>query len=218
MKRSIDEAQYSQAVVAEPSQIEKCVDKGDDLAEEETDSIGNDIPGRRLMALRGVIKDILFKRFSHSTEEDEVSNKLVDAESEELQTCVLIINFLKTNVPSKESFYTISHQISFFLMSNGILHATGYSKFTAKITPRLVSSTLNALNAGAPFLFTIFYTRTKLQKTRAITQDALKCIDKVENMKVDNGLLKSSKSTRSDTGNGLVTMTETADLKSWTFK
>ncbi|KAG1175163.1 hypothetical protein G6F70_004322 [Rhizopus microsporus] len=209
MKRSIDEAQYSQAVVAEPS---------DDLAEEETDSIGNDIPGRRLMALRGVIKDILFKRFSHSTEEDEVSNKLVDAESEELQTCVLIINFLKTNVPSKESFYTISHQISFFLMSNGILHATGYSKFTAKITPRLVSSTLNALNAGAPFLFTIFYTRTKLQKTRAITQDALKCIDKVENMKVDNGLLKSSKSTRSDTGNGLVTMTETADLKSWTFK
>lgn len=242
MKRFIDEAQFSQAVVAESSQvaqerarksnereyeliealqqqfetalalkIEKRVDKGDDLAEDETDSIGNDVPGLQLMALRGVIKDIPFKHFSHGIEEDEVSDKLADAESKELQTRILIINFLKTCVPSKESFRTISHQLS-FLMSNSILHATGYNKFTLKITLYFVPSILNSLNVDAPFLFAIFYTRTKQQKTCATTQDALKCIDKVENMKIDDGLLKSSKITRSGIDNGLVTMTETASF------
>ncbi|CEI85816.1 hypothetical protein RMCBS344292_00267 [Rhizopus microsporus] len=243
MKRSIDEAQFSQAVVAESSQaaqerarksnereyeliealqqqfetalalkIEERVDKGDDLAEEETDSIGNDAPGLRLMALRGVIKDIPFKNFSHGIEEDEISDKLADAESKELQTRVLIINFLKICVPSKESFHAILHQLSFFLMSNGVLHATGYSKFTLKITLYLVPSILNALNVDAPFLFAIFYTGTKQQKTRATTQNALKCIGKVENMKIDDGLLKSSKITRSGIGSSLVTMTETASF------
>ncbi|RCH93264.1 hypothetical protein CU097_012979 [Rhizopus azygosporus] len=53
------------------------------------------------------------------------------------------------------------------------------------------------------------------QRVRIITQDAFKCIDKVENMKIDNGLLKSDKITFLGTDNGLVTMTETVgfDMK-----
>ncbi|RCI00356.1 hypothetical protein CU097_015274 [Rhizopus azygosporus] len=106
-----------------------------------------------LKAIGGVIKDILFKRDSHDIEEDEVSIKLADAESKELQICVLIINFLKPYIPSKEKFYAISHQTPFFLMTNNILHATNYSKFTAKITPHLVSKYLNTLKVAAPSLF-----------------------------------------------------------------
>lgn len=114
-----------------------------------------------LKAIRGVIKDILFKRDSHDIEEDEVNIKLADAESKELQICVLIINFLKPYIPSKENFYAISHQTPFFLMTNKILHATDYSKFTAKITSHLVPRHLNALKVAAPSLFAIFCIRTK---------------------------------------------------------
>ncbi|CEG81944.1 hypothetical protein RMATCC62417_16081 [Rhizopus microsporus] len=103
-------------------------------------------------------------------------------------------------------------------MPNGILHATGYSKFTAKTTPHLVPSALNALNADALFLFAIFCTKTKQQKTRAITQDAFKCIDRVENIKIGNSLLKSSKITLSSTDNRLVTMSETVGFDMKSFK
>ncbi|ORE01444.1 hypothetical protein BCV72DRAFT_73924 [Rhizopus microsporus var. microsporus] len=137
------------------------VDQETTIAEEKTGSMSNDIPRRRLKTLRGVIKDILFKRDSHDIEEDEVSNKLADAESKELQTYVLIINFLKPYMPSKQNFYTISHQIPFFLMANDILHATGYSKFTANTTSHLVPSNLNALKVDAPSLFALFCTKTK---------------------------------------------------------
>ncbi|CEG74498.1 hypothetical protein RMATCC62417_09702 [Rhizopus microsporus] len=54
---------------------------------------------------------------------------------------------------------------------------------------------------------------------RIITQDASKCMDKVENMKIDNALLKSGKITFSGTDNDLVTMTETVgfDMKRFKF-
>ncbi|RCH89595.1 hypothetical protein CU097_009212 [Rhizopus azygosporus] len=153
-----DEADMRLEITADTNPI---VNQEITIAEEEAGSMSNDVPRRRLKILKGVIKDILLKRDSHDVEEDEVSNKLVGAESKELQTCVLIINFLKPYIPSKETFYIISHQISLFLMANDILHATGYSKFTAKITPYLVPSNLNTLKVDAPSLFAIFCTSTK---------------------------------------------------------
>ncbi|PHZ07462.1 uncharacterized protein RHIMIDRAFT_295933 [Rhizopus microsporus ATCC 52813] len=57
------------------------------------------------------------------------------------------------------------------------------------------------------------------QRIHIITQDALRCIDKVENMKIDNGLLKSGKITFLGTDNGLVTTIETVgfDMKRFKF-
>ncbi|CEG72524.1 hypothetical protein RMATCC62417_08072 [Rhizopus microsporus] len=111
----------------------------------EVTSDSTDTTRRRLKILEGVIKSMLFEKRDKVINEREVSNALLDSEQKELQVCVRTINFLKPYIPEKNNYYTMSHQLPFFLMTNDVLHATGYSKFTSKIAPYLTHSNLNAL-------------------------------------------------------------------------
>ncbi|ORE07123.1 hypothetical protein BCV72DRAFT_111949 [Rhizopus microsporus var. microsporus] len=80
-------------------------------------------------------------------------------------------------VQSNQAVVAESNQVAqnivstpFFLMSNNILHATGYSKFTAKITPRLVPSALNALNVDALFSFHHLLYKNQATKRRVLSR------------------------------------------------
>ncbi|RCH86314.1 hypothetical protein CU097_002873, partial [Rhizopus azygosporus] len=99
---------------------------------DEVTSDSTDTTRRRLKILGGVIKSMLFEKRDKVINEGEVSNALPGSEQKELQVCVRTINFLKPYIPEKNNYYTMSHQLPFFLMANDILHATGYSKFTLK--------------------------------------------------------------------------------------
>lgn len=131
------------------------------VVNEEVTSDSTDATRRRFKTLGGVIKSMLFEKHDQVINEREVSNVLPHSEQKELQVCVRIINFLKPYIPEKSNYYTMSYQLPFFLMANDVLHATGYSKFTSKISPYLTPSNLNAFKIDAPSLFSFFCSKTK---------------------------------------------------------
>ncbi|KAG2198921.1 hypothetical protein INT46_008253 [Mucor plumbeus] len=94
--------------------------------------------------------------YSETITEDIIKELCADIATEELETCLLICTLITPYVPSKQNWYSISHQLPFVLMANEILHASGYNKFAIIVCPLTIPEKLNALSIDAPSLFSLF--------------------------------------------------------------
>ncbi|KAI9263924.1 hypothetical protein EDC94DRAFT_658813 [Helicostylum pulchrum] len=128
----------------------------EDEFEDETD----DVSRARLMKLRAVICEAIYKA-KHANQSVDIKN-LEDAFTsitpQESRVSKLICDFLLPYVPKKEKRYCIPHMLPFLFMSNDVFRCSGYRKYQAKMLPLQKVNSLSATNIDASTLFSLFAT------------------------------------------------------------
>ncbi|GAA5803365.1 hypothetical protein HPULCUR_008844 [Helicostylum pulchrum] len=128
----------------------------EDEFEDETD----DVSRARLMKLRAVICEAIYKA-KHANQSVDIKN-LEDAFTsitlQESRVSKLICDFLLPYVPKKEKRYCIPHMLPFLFMSNDVFRCSGYQKYQAKMLPLQKVNSLSATKIDASTLFSLFAT------------------------------------------------------------
>ncbi|CEG69214.1 hypothetical protein RMATCC62417_05327 [Rhizopus microsporus] len=115
-----------------------------------------DITRRRMNKLRTITRQVIFKQFGHTITERHLKNALPDIQSNELQACVIIANFLMPHLPATTDSHSVAQQLPFFLMANDLFQCTGYTKFIEKLVSMTSPTRLLALQINAPQIYSLF--------------------------------------------------------------
>jgi hypothetical protein len=122
----------------------------DDIKAEVT----KDVPRRRLLELKNILKSLLFgdKQISKKY----LASKLPNITDIEATTAIKIVNFVKPYIPDKN----FAHQIPFVLVTNKILKSIGHGKQAVKLLSIVNSSNLYSLFNNIATLCTLFCSST----------------------------------------------------------
>jgi hypothetical protein len=74
----------------------------------------------------------------------------------DMDSCLLIANFVMEYVPKNSNFFKAAHQLPFILMANTIFGLTSFKKYQKKPFPLPKINSLNALELDVSQLFGLF--------------------------------------------------------------
>jgi hypothetical protein len=126
------------------------------LDEEDTeDDLSGDISRRRLGCLKAVMKSMLFKFPGQRITKEALKESIYDATESEVSVLLLIMNCLSPYIPSKETSFSLIHQLPFALLANDLLRCAGYPSLTRDICPLSTASMAHSLRLDAASLYSI---------------------------------------------------------------
>jgi hypothetical protein len=123
---------------------------------EETETGNQDLPRRRLLSLKAVMKTLLFKRNGQTITEDGFKEEMPDITPNEIRVCVLLSNILLPYVPSKANYHQVAFQLPLVLLANDVFRCAGYNKFVMDLCPTSNHGSLHSLRMDAASLYALF--------------------------------------------------------------
>ncbi|CEI88592.1 hypothetical protein RMCBS344292_02975 [Rhizopus microsporus] len=148
---SDDEVIMDNVAGTNPAATQIVLTLDDDDVQESTD-----ITRRKMNKLRTITRQIIFKQFGHIITERHLKNALPDIQSNELQGCVMIANFLMLCPPAMTDLHSVAQQLPFFLMASDLFQCIGYTKFIEKLVPMTSPTRLLALQINVPQIYSLF--------------------------------------------------------------
>ncbi|KAF7731951.1 hypothetical protein EC973_007782 [Apophysomyces ossiformis] len=141
--------------------IETAIEEAqDELEEVEIKTLKKEPSRRRLIRIQAITKKLLLSTdIDGNVQASDVSdiwNDNDELQKVEIDIVVKLANALRPYVPKGRLSSAISLRLRFVLLSNAILHATGYSKFTANICPTISPASIHALPLDAASMYEMF--------------------------------------------------------------
>lgn len=117
-------------------------------------AITDDIPRRRLLELKSLLRSLLFD--DKQISQKHLSSKLPGITDIEATTMIKIVNFVKPYIPNRQNYHMFAHQIPFVLMANQVLRSIGRAKQAIKLTPLTRPGNLHSLFVDTTTLYDLF--------------------------------------------------------------